>query len=367
MIKSAKNMQDLDQTTKKQILIWLGITLGMLFCMVFIGGVTRLTDSGLSMVEWRPLLGAIPPMNEAQWLEVFDKYKQFPEYQIVNQRMNLEEFKFIFFWEYFHRLFGRLIGVVFILPYLFFFLRRKLNKEWNRKLLFALFLGASQGLLGWFMVMSGLVDRPDVSHFRLAAHFSLAVLIIGYIFWMMLDLLPYRGAVKTPEIATAKKLLAYFSPVLAIQIVYGAFVAGLDAGIGYNTFPKMGRYWIPKILTGEESFLVMAVSSNVGVQFVHRCFGWALFAFAVYFLYFALSKLPNGKLRRDFIGISALVLLQFILGVLTLLTNVAISLASAHQMVACVLVIMTVKVFYDVTRGEEMVIVHTETAKKTTA
>lgn len=346
-------MNDLSTKTKKYIKVWLGFTLAMLFLMVMIGGITRLTDSGLSMVEWKPLLGAIPPLNEQEWLSVFKKYQQFPEYQIVNHRMNLEEFKFIFFWEYFHRLFGRLIGLVFIVPYLFFFFRKKLNKKWNRRLLLALVLGGSQGLLGWFMVMSGLVDRPDVSHLRLAAHFSLALGIIGYISFLIFELSnkkPGANPFKEPiaGLAKAKKVLLAFTPLLSLQIVYGAFVAGLDAGIGYNTFPKMGKYWVPKLISNSENILSMLVHSNAGVQLVHRCLAWLVFIFACYFVYFAFSKVAKGYMRWNFLAVGALVWVQFTLGVATLLSKVQLSLASAHQMVACVLAVVTIKCFYDV-------------------
>lgn len=354
------------------MLAWLGATLVMLLFMVLIGGVTRLTDSGLSMVEWRPLLGALPPLSEAEWLDVFHKYQQYPEYKIVNQRMNLEEFKFIFFWEYFHRLFGRLIGLVFFFPYLFFFLRKKLNKKWNRRLLAALVLGGSQGLLGWFMVKSGLVDRPDVSHFRLAAHFTLALGIMGYIWWLMLELRRESqpaGAAPLAERGSAdkaKRLLGAFCVLLGIQVVFGAFVAGLDAGIGYNTFPKMGKYWMPNVLKTSE-FLYMAVNSNVGAQFIHRVLAWALFGFAAYLAVFSFRALPKGPVRTSFLCVSGLVFLQFCLGIATLLTKVEIVMASAHQMSACFLTLAAIKCFYDVIHVNNLDMTKLKTANKTTA
>lgn len=307
-------------------------------------------------------------MNEAQWLEVFEKYKQYPEYQIVNHRMNLDEFKFIFFWEYFHRLFGRLIGLVFFLPYAFFLVRKKLNKTWNRRLLLGLVLGGSQGLLGWFMVKSGLVERPDVSHFRLAAHFGLALFIMGYLYWLILELKPKSSLdISEQSAGTLKKMLRWFSVFLGIQIIYGAFVAGLDAGVGFNTFPKMGKYWIPKVLSSSDHLIGMLINSNAGVQFVHRLGGWTLFAFAIAFIIFAFRNLNAGKVRRDIIAIAILILFQFALGVSTLLTKVAISFASAHQMVACVLTLVTIKAIYDVTHVNKQVEIELKTANKTTA
>lgn len=358
-------MDSLDPGTKKQVRIWLYITIAMVLCMVFIGGVTRLTDSGLSMVEWRPLLGAVPPMNDQEWSEVFQKYQQYPEYKIQNHRMNLSEFKFIFFWEYFHRLFGRLVGLVFFLPYAYFLVRKKLNKKWNRRLLLGLVLGGSQGLLGWFMVKSGLVDRPDVSHFRLAAHFFLALGIMGYLLWLALDLRVKRP-VGSSEGILLKRPFYLFSALLAPQLIYGAFVAGLDAGIGYNTFPKMGRDWVPSVLFRED-FFNMALNSNVGVQFVHRVFGWLLFAMGIYIFGLAWRKVSNPRLKRDAFAIGALVCVQFGLGVATILSRVELSLASAHQMVACLLAAATVKAIYDVTHINKVRHVMPESANKTTA
>ncbi len=360
-------MEDLSKDTKRQVTIWLGVTLAMVLCMVFIGGGTRLTDSGLSMVQWRPLLGAIPPMNEQEWLEVFKQYQQFPEYKIVNNRMNLEEFKFIFFWEYFHRLFGRLIGLVFILPYLYFLVRKQLNKGWNRKLLLALVLGGSQGLLGWFMVKSGLVDRPDVSHYRLAAHFGLALIIMAYIYWLMLELKQKTHDLSQKTATHARKVIAIFSVIVVLQVVYGAFVAGLDAGIGYNTFPKMGRYWIPTGLYSYDSFWQFAFESNVGVQFIHRCVGWSLFGFAFYFLVLASQRINNKTIRRNFYLLSTMIFVQFALGVFTILSMVKLSLASAHQMGACVLVLLTVKTIYDLIHINTIEHVELKSADKTTA
>lgn len=306
-------------------------------------------------------------MNKQEWMDVFHQYQQFPEYKIVNHRMDLEEFKFIFFWEYFHRLFGRMIGLVFIVPYLYFLVRKKLNKSWNRKLLVALALGGSQGLLGWFMVKSGLVDRPDVSHFRLAAHFSLALIIMGYIYWLMLKLKDTSVELEEKLRVKARNLLTWFSSLLCVQIVYGAFVAGLDAGIGYNTFPKMGKNWIPRGMGSYDSVPQLIFESNVGVQFIHRCFGWMLFAFAVYFIYFAAKKLNPGKMRNIFYLISGMVFIQFVLGVSTLLSKVQISLASAHQMGACVLTLLTIKAIFDLTQVKKEDEISIKSADKTTA
>lgn len=331
----------IDNSTKNFIHIWLSIVLLMVLAMVLIGGVTRLTDSGLSMVEWRPLLGVFPPMNEVEWNRVFDMYKQFPEYQIINQRMNLEEFKFIYFWEYFHRLFGRLIGLVFFFPLAYLFVRKKLNSLWKKRLFLAFFLGGSQGLLGWFMVKSGLIDKPDVSHFRLAAHFSLALIIMSYIFWLILKNKEADNLRTVPN-KTQVNLIP-FASLLIIQIIYGAFVAGLDAGMVFNTFPMMGKGWIPTGLfaSGIDGF----VSGNAGVQFIHRVIGITLLVLATRLLIQA-KKIENKPERIALKMVSHMTLLQFVLGVSTLIYKIPLVLASMHQMGACFLVLFTVRAIY---------------------
>lgn len=329
----------MDSRTNKFILTWLSTILLMVLAMVLIGGVTRLTDSGLSMVEWKPLLGVIPPMNDVEWIAVFEKYKQFPEYQIVNHRMNLDEFKFIYFWEYFHRLFGRLIGLVFFFPLVFLLLKKKVNRVWAKRLIIAFLLGGSQGLLGWFMVKSGLVDKPDVSHFRLAAHFSLAILIMGYIYWLILKLT--QNFDKSFRIVS--KSMFVFSLILVLQIVYGAFVAGLDAGMVFNTYPLMGKSMVPSILFS--GGLDMFINGNAGVQFIHRVLGLSLLVFAFYFLIKA-KNIAEKSHKRSLKMVSHMTFLQFILGVSTLVMQVPLVLASMHQIGACILVILTLRAIY---------------------
>lgn len=327
------------ESSNRAIIIWLLIICIMVFIMVMIGGVTRLTDSGLSMVEWKPLLGAIPPLNEAEWNRVFTAYQNYPEYKLVNHQMTLSEFKSIFFWEYFHRVFGRLIGIAFFFPYLFFKLKKKIDKKLNKKLIIAFVLGGMQGLMGWYMVKSGLVDRPDVSHFRLAAHLSLAFLIIGYIFSIIFDLRAPKE-IKLNLYPNMYNLLKIFLLVLSIQIIYGAFVAGLDAGIGYNTFPKMGNQWLPKSALSGGNLLYNAVENNAMIQFIHRTMGWIIFAFSIV-LFVKSKKVLNFVQKRSLTLIVVMVFVQFLLGVSTLLMMVPIPLAIAHQAGACLLLIFT--------------------------
>lgn len=347
---------------RKAISLWLKITLFLVLFMVFVGGVTRLTDSGLSMVEWRPLMGALPPLSDQEWERVYRLYQQYPEYKVVNQGMSLSEFKFIFFWEYFHRLTGRLIGLVFALPFFGFLLAGKLNGVWIKRLLLALLLGGSQGLLGWYMVKSGLVDRPDVSHYRLAAHFSLALIIMGYLYLLILRL--KRESKIAREAALPRRLgdhllgawivMYGFCSILAAQIVYGAFVAGLKAGVGFNTFPKMGKRWFPEFLFRSEDLAATWLESNAGVQFVHRWLGILLFCFALSFLIWGLTKARATLFGKNLVFLSGGIFLQFFLGVMTLLSTVELSLASAHQMGACLVVLLTIKTLFDLSHTNEV-------------
>jgi len=316
----------------------------MVFFMVLVGGITRLTDSGLSMVEWRPLLGTIPPMNHVEWLRVFEKYQQFPEYQKINQGMSLSEFKMIFYWEYSHRVLGRLVGMVFLFPYLFFFFKKMISKSLNRKLIVAFVLGGMQGLMGWYMVKSGLVNRPDVSHYRLAAHLLLAFLIIGYIFWIIFGLTQNEKVIKVKT--KTYKMLVVFSIIVGFQFLYGAFVAGLDAGVGYNTFPKMGSKWIADAVFHTKPLWLNFLENPATVQFAHRVMGIVIFVFGGGFLIIALRFKDSSPASRSLYWLAAMVFIQFLLGILTLIFIVPISYASMHQVGAVVLLILLLRSLY---------------------
>lgn len=334
----------IEKSSNQAIVVWLLIICIMVFAMVMIGGITRLTDSGLSMVDWKPLMGAIPPLNEAEWMKVFTDYKNYPEYQKVNAGMSLDEFKSIFFWEYFHRLFGRLIGLTFFFPYLYFLLKKKLNPSLNKKLIVSFILGGMQGLMGWYMVKSGLVDRPDVSHFRLAAHLGLAFLIIGYIFWIIFTLV--KKEVKLDSHPKVFKSLIVFLVILCVQIIYGAFVAGLDAGLAYNTFPKMGSQWLANSALVGDGFFSIIFENNAMIQFIHRTIGWIIFIFAIGLL-LQRRKVSNWIQRRSLLLVALAVLVQFLLGVSTLVMLVPMHLAVAHQLGACVLLILTLNAIHN--------------------
>ncbi len=325
------------------VVIWLYIISFMVLAMVLIGGVTRLTDSGLSMVDWKPILGAIPPINEAQWLEKFKMYQAFPEFQKVNSHMDLAGFKSIFFWEYFHRLFGRLIGLFFFVPFAFFALTKSFDKKTFFKMFLALVLGGSQGLMGWYMVKSGLVDRPDVSHFRLAAHLGLAFIILAYLFWLVLEIKnPLRERLQKIEYFKAQ---AFLTILIIVQIIYGAFVAGLDAGLTHNTFPKMGRYWIPREFYNIFQSIIEVFENPVVIQFVHRSIGILIAVFAVYMMTKTL-KMNNFQQKKTIKFLFFALMMQVVLGILTLVNYVPITLASAHQVMAAIITLCVVRLWF---------------------
>ncbi len=314
----------------RAVIWWLAIVYLMIFTMVLIGGITRLTGSGLSMVEWHPLMGALPPLSEADWHGVFDKYKQFPQYQEVNAWMTLDDFKRIFFWEYLHRLFGRLIGVVFIVPWLVFTVRGKLGGRLARRTAWALLFGGLQGVLGWVMVKSGLVDVPAVSHYRLAAHLALAFFVACWILWILFDLLgPRSGDAGAPRsLRTGAWLLV---ALIAVQIIYGAFMAGTRAGYLYATFPDYHGEWIPTGAFALDLGVRNFFDNPIAVHFVHRTLGWITVAAVLVFSAVALKRTRVRLQRVALWALVASVLVQFALGMLTVIYAMPIWLAVAHQ------------------------------------
>lgn len=293
--------------------LWLLAVALLVAAMVLLGGATRLTDSGLSIVEWKPVTGAVPPLSAADWQAEFDKYRQFPEYQKVNRGMSLDAFKRIYWFEWAHRMLGRLIGAAFLLPFLWFLFRGRIDRPLGLRLggLFA--LGALQGGVGWWMVASGLVDRPDVDHLRLATHLGLAFLIFGALLWQAWRLLAPAARSPAPRALALALLAAVF-----VQILLGALVAGLDAGLAYNTFPTMNGEWLPADLVRPGPWW----DNPTAVQFVHR-----LGAFAVAGLCLAAWLRAPQAFGLALAAAAA----QFALGVLTLVLQVPATLGLLHQ------------------------------------
>ncbi len=317
-----------------RIWLWLGAALTLLILIV--GGITRLTQSGLSIVDWQPIMGVIPPLNEAEWLAAFDQYRQFPEYQQLRQGMTLSEFKFIYFWEYLHRMVARLIGLVFIIPFAFFAVKRYLNRPLVWRLLALFGLGALQGFMGWFMVMSGLVDRPAVSHYRLAAHLMIAFAIFGMCLWIAAQLSIRPGEERRAD-PFVRIGIWVTGVLLLLQILWGAFVAGLKAGLFYNTFPLMGGTLIPPRMMTSEPAILSLIENSIAVQWMHRLVGTILLVGAVVVLVGAIRKRLERTTIRWAGAFLALVGVQYLLGVLTLLYRVPVTLGVTHQAVAMVL------------------------------
>lgn len=304
----------------KSIPVWLFTTAFMVFAMAIIGAITRLTESGLSMVEWKPLIGAIPPLSDTEWERVFGLYKQTPEFIQKNSWMELADFQKIFFWEWLHRLWGRIIGLVYALPLIWFWVRGMIPQGYKGKFLALFILGGMQGVMGWFMVMSGLVDRPDVSHFRLAAHLVLALIIYGSALWLAFDFTQRKPSQFCTFCHKRHGWIAF--GFVAITIVWGAFVAGLDGGMLYNTWPKMDAHWIPPEVTG-----LLSMAHDPGAtQFFHR---WIAIFTGIVVLTFA-WRVKN-------FPIAGMVLLQIALGIGTVMSQVVIPMAALHQAGAIVL------------------------------
>ena len=316
----------------KKVFYWLLTGCALIFIMVVVGGITRLTHSGLSISNYKLISGTIPPMNQVEWQEAFDLYKQYPEYQKLNNHFTLQDFKDIYFWEWLHRVIGRFIGLVFIIPFLYFLIRKQLTKPTITKAIILLLLGGFQGFLGWYMVKSGLVDRPDVSHYRLAAHLTTAFITFAYTFWVALDLIfPNKKEVD-------KRLRNFIRVTLAIlllQIIYGAFVAGLDAGFIHNHWPMMseGKFIHKTVYIEQTPIIKNFIEGKSGVQFVHRMLAYVVVILVV-MVWNKTRKLQLDNVQQK--GTNALIFvvgLQFLLGVLTVLfiNKAKVLLGVSHQ------------------------------------
>ncbi len=316
---------------------WLQTVAALVFVMVVVGGITRLTESGLSITEWRPIAGAIPPLNHADWQHAFDLYKATPEYQRINgpAGMDLDAFQFIYFWEWVHRLIGRLIGVAFALPLVWFALRQQIPAGYGRRLVALLALGASQGALGWYMVESGLVNRTDVSHFRLSAHLVTALFILAGLVWTALDLRQLaRTGENRPARLTPVTIIAAL--LLITQLLLGAWVAGLDAGQVANTWPLMNDHVVPDGIDASRGALFALTHDPYLIHFIHRWWAWVVVASLV-----VLARRVKPIDLRASIAIHSALGTQILLGIATVVSGVALPLAVLHQAVGALLVVVT--------------------------
>lgn len=334
----------------RAVRIWLYAVAGLILAMITVGGATRLTDSGLSITEWQPILGAIPPLTEAHWLEAFAKYKQIPEYHLVNKGMSLEAFKAIYWWEWGHRFLGRMIGLAFALPLAIFWFAGALRPGYGPKFVGVLALGALQGAIGWYMVKSGLVDRVDVSQYRLALHLTVAFLILALVVWLALDLGNAERTHTSPQNRSAT--LAWLTVgAIFLQVVLGAFVASLKGGLVYNTWPTMGGTLFPHDLMAIEPWYHNPFENPVMAQFNHRLIAYTVVLLVALEAWRTFASGASDRAKASVALLVVGVLGQAALGIWTLLEAVPLSLGIAHQSCAAILLILAVRHLHVTRRG----------------
>ncbi len=316
-------------SNRRAVAAWLLACCALVFLIVVVGGITRLTHSGLSIVEWQPIMGTLPPLGDAQWEETFAKYRQTPEFKLRNHDMTLPGFKRIFWWEYFHRLLGRLVGLAFLVPFVYFLVRKRIPEGLGWKLAGIFVLGGLQGALGWYMVKSGLVDDPRVSSLRLAAHLGLAFVIYGLMLWTALGLLfPTRTAASSDEV---RRRAGFLVGLIFVMVLSGALVAAIRAGYAYNTWPLMDGRWIPAEIMMIEPWWMNFVHNMATVQFVHRVLAVVILAVVAVAWVRVKREPPNPRARAWSHALLAAAGLQFLLGVTTLLLGTPINVAALHQ------------------------------------
>ena len=332
----------------KLFLYWLIITLILVFFIIIIGGLTRLTNSGLSITEWELFKGILPPLNEKTWLIYFNLYKEIPQYKLLNNDMNLNDFKIIFYWEYLHRMIARIIGIFFLIPLLFFYYSKKINKFYMRICFLIFFLILFQGIVGWFMVKSGLIDNITVSHYRLAIHLIIAFIIISILFWLINNVIREKNILFL-NFTKNNFFFLFLIFLIFIQIILGAFVSGLDAGRIYQTWPYMGSSYIPNDITFYNFEDAINFNNHSLVQFYHRNFAYLIliyiFALSIYIL-----KKRLVYLFKPLKFLIFFLTIQIFLGISTLLSNLDIFIASAHQISSVLLVFSAINLYYHQTK-----------------
>ena len=334
-MKAEPNAPSIDPRVR----LWLLCLVAIVFAMIMVGGATRLTNSGLSITEWKPLIGALPPLSDADWLDAFSKYQQIPQYKIMNKGMSLEAFKTIFWWEWAHRFLGRLIGVAFIIPFVYFVFVDLIPSGLRNRLLAIFALGGLQGAIGWYMVKSGLVDRTDVSQYRLALHLCGAVLIMGALLWVADPLQRFRDdAIQLATLSRGQRTLAGLIAIAVfLQIALGALVAGMKAGLVHNTWPFMDGRFIPSGLDAMSPWWRNVFENALTVQFNHRMVAYVVLALVIWHALRVIQAAGNRCVRRSAQLLLAVTLGQIVLGIWTLLAAVPIGLGLAHQAGAAIL------------------------------
>ncbi len=321
------------------ITLWLSLCAALVVAMVAVGGYTRLSGSGLSITEWKPIHGTVPPLNESEWEEEFAKYQKIPQYAEINAGMTLAEFKTIFWPEFLHRLLGRIIGITFILPLIFFWKSGAITHRFGFRLLGIFALGGAQGFMGWYMVSSGLVDNVYVNHLRLAAHLALALLLLGLLIWAIQNILHVRNH-------RAPASYRVWFALLCLQILYGAFMAGLHAGLLYNTYPTMNGAWVPEGLRTLSPWWINLFENHTTVQFIHRMLAIIVTSGFILWWLFAYKYVKLRGAGKLAVAMAFIVATQFVLGVLTLVNAVPLGLGIMHQMTAVVLFGLAVVMYY---------------------
>ena len=320
----------LNQNYKNSIMLWLITLTIMVFLIIIIGGLTRLTDSGLSMVDWQPILGTIPPLNNNQWINVFNDYKLTPEFLYVNKNMTLDEFKYIFWWEWFHRFFARLIGLVFIIPFIYFLIKKNLNSFFYKRFSIIFSLGLFQAVVGWWMVKSGLSDDPFVSPYRLTFHLTNAVIIYALLLWTSVEYYHLKSANFIS--IRSKNILILISIILVfVTILSGGFMAGSHAGQSFNTYPLMNGKIIPDDIYLEELGFLNMFENTVTINFNHRWIATITFIYTFSFFSYLIFKKVINLSNQIIISVLLILTLQFLLGIMALLSNVSIYYGSLHQ------------------------------------
>lgn len=322
------------ERNRKAVRIWLGLVLFTLFCLVLVGGATRLTDSGLSITEWKPIHGVIPPLNAAEWQEEFELYQRIPQYELLNKGMTVDEFKSIFWWEWAHRFLARSIGIIFALPLAFFWLTGRIERRLRWPLAGTLALGGFQGFIGWWMVSSGLTKLVSVSQYRLAVHLTIACLIFAACVWIMRALSPHTA--DRPPTAKSHLVAGGIAFLVLFQIYLGALVAGLDAGLSYTTWPLMDGALVPGDMFVQQPWWINLFENPKTVQFVHRCGAYLLWAIVLLHMIVSLSRAPDTTHARRSVLLFVLVSMQAVIGISTLVMQVPLHMALTHQGMALI-------------------------------
>jgi len=329
----------------KSTTYWLASLLLFLFIIVLVGGLTRLTDSGLSITRWEVVSGIFPPLSNESWNKAFDLYKEIPQYALINQNISLNDFKIIYYWEYAHRLLGRIFGILFLLPFFFFFIKKVFSKEFNLKLLILFILILFQGFVGWYMVQSGLVENVSVSHFRLAIHLNIALVLFASIFWYFLNVKNFTNKYFF-NFSKKNIFIKFFIFLIFLQITFGAFTSGLDAGKIYQTWPSMNNNYFPDDINFKILLSVSAFSEPSAVQFLHRNLAYLIFLYSIgmtFYVFFYKKK----YLYKSLFFLLSMILIQILLGISTLLSGLSIVYASLHQISTTILLISSINFSYN--------------------